>query len=146
MNTRILVLCLFLPCVFACCILSNSSEKISGNPNRVEKIEISYISFWTCTIISVDCDSFDCWFPEKEEQSITDTLEINRILGMLENLEVEEDLNMNTRAKIRLCSQADTSTICVDQFSICKDGKCYKAPTELIDYIKNLNPNLYVID
>lgn len=126
----------FMVLTFICC--QNSNEKIKTLKN-IEKIQIKSISFFITTIVSVECDRFEDYFKEPFTNSITDTVEINKLLKIIDKMEPIDSTYSNTvdvRAKINLFSKQDTNTICVGYLTVSMNNEIYKTPSELVDFIE----------
>lgn len=139
-NTKysILVLILF---IMSC---QTSETKKHEKEDKIEKIQIEAMDMETLTVISIDCDKFI----GDIDYSITDTAEINIILGNLKELMPLDSGNwgVDTRAKILLYSQNDTNTICVGFNILNYNDKFYNTPEWLIEYINNLVDKQYCTD
>lgn len=125
-----------------CSNSSKSTEEGSSDPNRISKINITSVDFYISTDISVDCDSFGEVFTPEEKvmTSITDADEINHILNMIDKKEpTGKNGNVDTRAKMYLCSKSDTVAVCLDFFTLYMNNEYYKTPWDLVEYIMNLN-------
>lgn len=114
----------------------------------IKKIEIKVADFDIMTVMDVDCDDFERYFSgEYSQVFITDSVMIDRLSHILDRLELTDSSDyrwVDTRAKIYLYSDIDyskskTTTICVDQLRLNIDGKMYKTPQELINFIEKYN-------
>lgn len=113
----------------------------TGNMNMVKKIEIKSVDFSIMTSLSVECNKFEEYFKDHKVFSITDTLSIKMIISLFENLEPIDSTyskSVDTRAKVELFSNSDTSIICVGNISLYLNDKLYKTPQGLIDFIEKL--------
>lgn len=112
------------------------------NKNKIEKITIKAVDFSVMTFTSVDCDKFEDYFNQQYKLvTIMDSTMINEFLGIISTLESIDSTYskyVDTRVKVELYSQNDTSLICLGNLSLKKGGEIYKTPQSLIDFIENL--------
>jgi hypothetical protein len=119
----------------------HNGQSKTGNMNMVKKIEIKSVDFSRMTFLSVECNKFEEYFKDYRVLSITDTLSIKMILSQFENLEQTDSTyskSIDTRAKVELFSNSDTSIICIGNMSLYMNDKHYKTPQGLIDFIEKL--------
>lgn len=103
---------------------------VSCNSNGVKRIEIKYVNFNVQTIAHINCSEFDEKFkPTKKYISISNPSQIKNFITEFENLqevEFQKDLEPDTRLKLTLFYNDEKMEVCMDQFTILKDGKIYK--------------------
>ena len=115
-----------------CNIVNNGKYK----NDSIVCAKIRKVDFDILTFADVDCDSFDSFFENFENQQINKKATINYLQALICKSNVASSkVNMNTRAKIYLISINNIDTICIDQFHMYRDGKYYDTPNELIDYL-----------
>lgn len=112
---------------------------------NVEKIIVKHVGFYNYyTAVDIPCHDFEKAFDHCADfkvHEIKDSLAIRNFLKQLSNLEPIDSTiypNIDTRAKIELCSQKDTSIVCLNQFLTIKDGVKYKTSEALRNFIENL--------
>jgi hypothetical protein len=109
--------------------------------NKIKKIQIESVDFSTMTFLSVECSEFEKYFKEYRTISITNLKIINEFLryfGKLEPIDSTYSKAVDTRAKVKLFTEADTSIICIGNLTLHMNENIYKTPQELIDFIENL--------
>jgi hypothetical protein len=92
------------------------------------------------TVISVNCESFEKYFTDYNETILTDSVQISKLLiqfNGLESIDSTYSTTIDTRAKIELITNSDTTLICVGNLSLLKDHVHYKTPDNLIELIES---------
>lgn len=93
-----------------CQNIRNDSE----NMNKIKRIQIESVDFSTMTFLSVECNEFEKYFKEYRTVSITNPKTINeflRHLAKLEQIDSAYSKAVDTRAKVKLFAEADTSVM-----------------------------------
>ena len=107
----------------------------------VNKLTIRAVNFSTMTALNVDCDKFERYFKNQYKQVvITDSDKIKQFLKIVSAsvpIDSTYSRSVDTRAKIELNTQSDTSFICVGHLSFFDKGRYYKTPRLLIDFIES---------
>ncbi|WP_321438344.1 hypothetical protein [uncultured Bacteroides sp.] len=131
---------LLLSFIFPIICLSQKNENC-----KIEKIIVKHVGFYNhYTTVDVPCHDFEKAFnhcTDFKVHEIKDSLAIKNFLKLLCNLELRDSTiypNIDTRAKIELCSQKDTLVVCLNQFLTIKDGVKYKTSEALRDFIENM--------
>ena len=142
MVTRNIIAIAALCVMFSSCHFSQATKQNQSNQDKIEKVEIKSVNLLIMTCYAIDCDSFDNSFSQAKVTTITDSSSIGELSGILGSLEPTDSTYsdyVDTRAKIKLISNRDTSEICLNYLMLSKDGTLYKTPKELVDYIERLN-------
>lgn len=109
--------------------------------NKIKKIRIKSVDFSIISFVSVECNKFEEYFKKHKVSSITDTITINKFLNQITKLELIDSTYskyVDTRVKIELFSDSDTSIICVGNLSLYMNDDFYKTPQGLIDFIEKI--------
>lgn len=132
---------LFVALIILAFMYSHNTYSATENMNKIKKIQIKSVDFSIITFLSVECNKFEEYFKEYKVSSITDTLAINKFLNQFAKLELIDTTyskTVDTRAKIELFSNSDTSIICIGNLSLYMNDNIYKTPQGLIDLIEKL--------
>lgn len=108
--------------------------------DKVTRIKIRSVKFSLMTVISVNCESFEKYFTDYNETILTDSVQISKLLiqfNGLESIDSTYSTTIDTRAKIELITNSDTTLICVGNLSLLKDHVHYKTPDNLIELIES---------
>ena len=103
--------------------------------NNFEKIDIYYTDFNIMSVINLPCDDFLSY--SREHKTITDSLDIEIWIGILNRLEktdtADENYNkrLDTRAKLFLHGINDTISICLDYWNTDICNQRYDTSPEL---------------
>lgn len=141
MKIRNIVMLLLVMIIFSNCQYSNTEE---ASKCDIEKIIIKAVDFSIMTPISIDCDNYEVSFDQQFRIfSITDSITVNRFLKTINNLEVIDSTfskSVDTRVKVVLYSQRDTSLICIGNLTLTLNNRSdvYKTPQSLIEFVENL--------
>jgi len=112
------------------------------NKKKIERISIKAMDFSIITFSTVDCGKFEKSFNyQYKVVAISDSTTLRKFLNIINILEPVDSTyrqTVDTRAKIALYSNTDTTQICVGNLSSWKDGEIYKTPKELVDFIGQL--------
>lgn len=132
---------LFLVTIISSFIYCQNTRSDAENMNKIIKIQIKSVDFSVMTFLSVECDRFEEYFKKHKVYSITDTVMINEFMSHIDKLEPIDSTysrSVDTRAKIELFSDSDTSIICVGNLSLYMNDNIYKTPQGLIDFIERI--------
>jgi hypothetical protein len=119
-------------------LFANCQNKTSMD--KVTRVEIRSVNFSLMTVISVKCENFEKYFTDYKETILTDSVQIATLLSHFNDLERTDSTystSIDTRAKIKLITNKDTTLICVGNLSLLKDNVHYKTPDSLIELIDN---------
>ncbi|MCU6769137.1 hypothetical protein OCV73_09315 [Barnesiella propionica] len=103
--------------------------------HNFEKIDIYYTDFNIMSVINLPCDDFLSY--SREHKTITDSLDIEIWIGILNRLEktdtADENYNkrLDTRAKLFLHGINDTISICLDYWNTDICNQRYDTSPEL---------------
>lgn len=119
-------------------LFANCQNKTSMD--KVTRVEIRSVNFSLMTVISVKCENFEKYFTDYKETILTDSVQIATLLSHFNDLERTDSTystSIDTRAKIKLITNKDTTLIFVGNLSLLKDKVHYKTPDSLIELIDN---------
>lgn len=108
---------------------------------NIEEIQVQSVGFSIFTLISIDCDKFEDSFSKITAKSITDTTVIKELLSHIDKFEPIDSTyskRINTRAKIHMISEKDTTTICVGYLSLQMKDSLYRTPQFIIDFLEEI--------
>lgn len=132
---------LFVVLIVSTFIYCQNTKSDTGIMNKIKKVQIKSVDFSIMTFLTVECDKFEEYFKEYRIYSFTDTVAINEFLSQIDKLEPIDSTyskSVDTRAKIELFSDKDTSTICVGNLTVYMFDNIYKTPQGLIDLIEKI--------
>ena len=106
---------------------------------KVISIHVMTVDFSILTIAIVNCDDFEKSFQNSKQFCFTDSIQINELLHQFADLERTDSTYskfVDTRAKIEINSNIDTTIVCVGYYSLVRNNVIYKTPEKLIELIE----------
>ncbi|MBO1735279.1 hypothetical protein HJY41_06645 [Barnesiella sp. GGCC_0306] len=103
--------------------------------HNFEKIDIYYTDFNIMSVINLPCDDFLSY--SREHKTITDSLDIEIWIGILNRLKKTDTVNesckdkLDTRAKLFLYGDNKNIMICIDNWNTDICNQCYNTSSEL---------------
>ncbi|MCU6769140.1 hypothetical protein OCV73_09330 [Barnesiella propionica] len=103
--------------------------------NNFEKIDIYYADFSIMTAVNIPCHDFIAF--SDEHKTITDSLDIEIWIGILNRLKKTDTVNesckdkLDTRAKLFLYGDNKNIMICIDNWNTDICNQCYNTSSEL---------------
>jgi len=135
---------LFFILIISIFVFCDNVQNDDENMEKIKEVKIKLVDFSIMTVISIQCDKYEKYFEKYNVFSLTDSTVVQQFMKQLINLEPIDytySESVDTRAKIELITDSDTSIVCVGKLSLCKDNKIYKTPQSIIDYLEKLNQN-----
>ena len=124
-----LVVCLFTAC--------NNSKP--NTTEAVKSVSLKFTELGRETIMSIDCDKFDSFFPEVKEKQVIDKKAIDSLMLALKDLQgVEQGYKPDVRGKIFITHKDNkTDTVCVGVKMLSYKGTVYQTPQNLLKWVQS---------
>ena len=129
----IVIILLMASALFAC-----KGNKGSNPAEAVKSISLKFTELGRETIISIDCDKFDHYFPESKVKILTQSKAIDSLMLILNNMKKAEDgYKPDVRGKIYITHTNNTiDTLCVGVKVLNYKGSIYETPQDLLRVIQ----------
>jgi hypothetical protein len=129
----IVIILLIASVLFAC-----KGNKGSNPAEAVKSVSLKFTELGRETIISIDCDKFDHYFPESKVKILTQSKAIDSLMLILNNMKRAEDgYKPDVRGKIYITHTNNTiDTLCVGVKVLNYKGSIYETPQDLLRFIQ----------
>ena len=122
-------------------VLSSALFACKGNKSQtdaVKSVSLKVTELGRQTIISIDCDKFDYYFPESKVKTLTQSPAIDSLMQILNTMKRAEDgYKPDVRGKIFITHASNaTDTLCVGVKVLNYKGITYETPQDLLRFIQ----------
>ena len=119
--------------LFAC-----KGNKGGNTSDAVKSVSLKFTELGRETIISIDCDKFEHYFPESKVKTLTKSPGIDSLMQILNTLKKAEDgYKPDVRGQILITHTSNiVDTLCVGVKVLNYKGITYETPQELLRFIQ----------
>jgi hypothetical protein len=119
--------------LFAC-----KGNKTGSQTDAVKSISLKFTELGRETIISIDCDKFEHYFPESRVKTLTKSTAIDSLMLILNNMKRSDDgYKPDVRGKIIITHSNNTiDTLCVGVKVLNYKNVIYQTPQDLLRFIQ----------